>query len=194
MVILFGFGQHAKNLMDKYYVPINELEIIIDNEICKYNHKIGSVEIISWKDFLMNHENYLSDRIIIGAKNNFEDIKKIILSSETFKNEDILYIDDWIRNFMPMEQNFSYICENEEKRNLRNILDKVGGLSTDVLKNAKCLSNRDEMCKLLPKNMVSAEIGVAYGDFSRIILDYSQPKKFYAIDIFYQNLKGFLAG
>ena len=52
------------------------------------------------------------------------------------------------------------------------------------MENCKLLPNRDFALSLLPKGGIMAEVGVAYGDFSRKIIDNLCPEKFYAIDIF----------
>jgi hypothetical protein len=52
------------------------------------------------------------------------------------------------------------------------------------MKDAKLLPNREFALSLIPKGGVVAEVGVAYGDFSRLMLDYLKPSKFYAIDCF----------
>lgn len=57
-------------------------------------------------------------------------------------------------------------------------------LPNEVLTNCRVLSTREDVLKLLPKQMVVAEIGVAYGEFSRQIIDNTNPIKFYAIDYF----------
>ncbi len=55
-------------------------------------------------------------------------------------------------------------------------------LGFEHVKNAKLLINRYELLKILPKNSVVAELGVNKGDFSKQILDLTQPKKFHIID------------
>ena len=51
---------------------------------------------------------------------------------------------------------------------------------------ADCLTLPDRWCalKYMPRNAVTAEVGVAYGGFSRVILKELSPKKFYAVDVF----------
>jgi len=55
-------------------------------------------------------------------------------------------------------------------------------LEDSHIKNAKLLSNRQELLKLMPKNGIVAELGVNKGDFSQLILDLTKPKKFHLID------------
>jgi hypothetical protein len=45
------------------------------------------------------------------------------------------------------------------------------------------LTTRAELLKLVPKGGVMVEVGVFRGEFSQMILDECQPKKFYMVDI-----------
>jgi hypothetical protein len=56
-----------------------------------------------------------------------------------------------------------------------------------ALESAVLLPDRADALNYMPKNGMAAEVGVAYGDFSRKIIDSTNPKKFYAIDFFSQN-------
>jgi len=60
-------------------------------------------------------------------------------------------------------------------------------INTGALGAAILLPDRTDALKCLPKNGVVAEVGVAYGDFSRKLIDHLSPKKFYAIDYFHQS-------
>jgi precorrin-6B methylase 2 len=53
-----------------------------------------------------------------------------------------------------------------------------------LLRNCKVLSNRSEILKLIPKNLVFAEVGVALGDLSQEVLSVCESKQFIAIDLF----------
>ncbi len=50
--------------------------------------------------------------------------------------------------------------------------------------NSRVCSSREDVLQLLPKGGTIAEVGVAYGNFSRLLLDNLQPEKFIAIDSF----------
>ena len=58
----------------------------------------------------------------------------------------------------------------------------VTKLGPQNLSNTKTITSREEMLKLLPKNGVVAEIGVAFGDFSELILRNCTPAKLHLID------------
>lgn len=59
------------------------------------------------------------------------------------------------------------------------------------VQNAKLLSDREELLKLLPKNSICAEIGVNEGEFSQEIIKITSPEKLYLIDawndVFFHN-------
>ena len=50
------------------------------------------------------------------------------------------------------------------------------------IKSAKLLENRSSLLTLMKKNAIVAEIGVAEGDFSREILQITQPQKLHLVD------------
>lgn len=57
-------------------------------------------------------------------------------------------------------------------------------LPAELLENCKIYPNRQAVLPYLPKGGIIAEIGVAYGDFSEILIKELQPSKFFAIDAF----------
>jgi hypothetical protein len=57
-------------------------------------------------------------------------------------------------------------------------------LPQHLFENSKLCSSREDVLPLLPKGGVIAEVGVAYGNFSTLLLQIVQPKKFIAIDSF----------
>jgi predicted O-methyltransferase YrrM len=57
-------------------------------------------------------------------------------------------------------------------------------LPAHLLANAKVLAHRADILPMLPKGGIVAEIGVALGDFSALLLQACQPSQFAAIDIF----------
>lgn len=50
------------------------------------------------------------------------------------------------------------------------------------ISNLKTLTNREALLKQMPKDMVVAEVGVAEGDFSDLIIKYTSPKKLHLVD------------
>jgi len=60
-------------------------------------------------------------------------------------------------------------------------------IRADAFDSAALLPDRANALKYMPKHGIVAEVGVAYGDFSRKIIDALSPKKFFAIDYFSQS-------
>ena len=50
------------------------------------------------------------------------------------------------------------------------------------IKNAKLITTREELLRILPQNGVVAELGVDEGGFSQMILSINKPKKLHLID------------
>lgn len=191
MVIIYGFGQHMNTMLEEYCIPVNEIEGIIDNELCKRNIYIGDIRIVSFEDYLNNRLKYESSCIVIGAKAHFYEIKKELLDNGCCAEENILFVDDWIKDF-PRIDNFLNGAVNESRnKDLEALYAKAGLLDESVLKNAKVLRNREAACHYILPNSIVAEIGVGFGGFSKKILNISKPQKFYAIDMFSDQTRGF---
>lgn len=188
MVILFGLGSYCKEIAKKYVIPMEEIEVIIDNGLALKDEYHGKV--ISWKDYLKKKNNYHSSIIVVGSKNRFDEIREEILSSGIFEASNIIEISKWIENFYSGGVLTQYIDEIE-RCNLRSISQKNGDIPQELLAGAKLLSDRTEALKRIPQEGVAVEIGVAFGRFSEQILEIVKPKLFYAVDIFSDKTKGF---
>ena len=57
-------------------------------------------------------------------------------------------------------------------------------LPAHLLQHARVLSSREDILGFLPVDRVFVEIGVAFGDFTREILDRCRPRRMFAIDFF----------
>jgi hypothetical protein len=55
---------------------------------------------------------------------------------------------------------------------------------TNILEPRYIIETREEWLDNIPKNLVMAELGVFKGDFSKILLIKTTPKKLYLVDIF----------
>lgn len=76
-------------------------------------------------------------------------------------------------------------------KKLVRLMKEAGEIKDDLLVDAKVAANRESVLERLPKGMIAAEIGVAYGAFSEKILDTMRPRKFFAIDMFDESVTGF---
>lgn len=135
---------------------------------------------ITWQEFLQNRNKYKSDKIVIGSVVFYDEIKKIIVESKCFEEKNILYIDEWVKSFLSVDDCLQRKTQSIQPVEIRN----------EKLANARLLANRTEALKEMPLNMITAEVGVAYGDFTEKILEIMKPAKFYAIDIFQNVRKG----
>lgn len=57
-------------------------------------------------------------------------------------------------------------------------------LTAEHMKHCVTLASRIDALEMIPRGGVIAEVGVAYGSFSQILINKLKPKKFHAIDIF----------
>ncbi len=60
---------------------------------------------------------------------------------------------------------------------------RPGGASAEVLKNRK--KRGPLIDRFLPKHSIGAELGVLKGDFSRVLLEFSEPRELHLIDPWY---------
>ena len=87
------------------------------------------------------------------------------------------------------------------KRSIKKLLSRMGytvikttlpevedmipvSLPARLLENSTVCGSREEVLQRLPKGGIIAEVGVAYGNFSALLLEQLQPEKFIAIDTF----------
>ena len=156
--------------------------MIIDNALSKYEAYHGRV--ISWEEYLLKREEYHSKQLVIGAQYRFNEIKEGVLASGLFEEADIIGIEKWAENNFSEKQLLGWYIDEQECMNLRHISEQVGRIPQEQLKDAMVLCSRYEALERLPKGGRVAEIGVAYGDFSKEILTKIKPEKFYAVDLF----------
>lgn len=186
-MILYGFGKEANRLFSKYAVPNNELEVIIDNN----GNGQWISKVISWDEFVKNKDNYSSNIICIGVINAYKEIYEQIKASGLFREENIIKLSEWIAKYPLHNSLLSEKCKLHKYEEMKAKTFEVGDIESKLLRKAKVLANRYEVLDLIPKNGVVAEVGVAFGGFSKYILEKLQPKEFYAIDMYDEQLKGF---
>ncbi len=85
------------------------------------------------------------------------------------------------------------LCENPDgrSRKVKEVWSTIPAIPQKALENSRVLYNRETALQFLPKGGITAEIGVATGGFSRKILDILKPDKFYAIDMYSENIDHF---
>lgn len=82
------------------------------------------------------------------------------------------------------QEMYDFLEKERNKKMQRSLIMASPEIPISLLSSAKLLPNRLELIKMLPKNTIVTEVGVAFGDFSNLILNTMQPTKFVAIDIF----------
>lgn len=109
MVILYGFGDYARNILRQSSFLCSEIEVIIDENLSK-QHK----DIISWDYFLENKDKYKSNIIVIGVNyaDIFSEIENNIIKSDVFDKRNVWTIERWRK-------------ESRESNNVLNLLDKI---------------------------------------------------------------------
>ncbi|MXU64542.1 class I SAM-dependent methyltransferase [Oceanomicrobium pacificus] len=60
---------------------------------------------------------------------------------------------------------------------------EVAELEPGMLEGARLLPTREELISLLPPDAVGAEIGVAFGDFTKRLLEIARPSELHLIDL-----------
>ena len=142
---------------------------------------------MSYADFLRKKQAFCAEKIVIGSKNAYAEIKKSILDSGAFMENDILYIDDWAQRF-PKRVDLFEVSPLSPRPPVVNMIPQK------LLSNAKLYAERTLPVYDIPKGGVIAEIGVALGEFSEKLLKIIQPRFFYAVDMFSDKTKGFWGG
>ncbi|KFZ36538.1 hypothetical protein HR45_15495 [Shewanella mangrovi] len=83
-----------------------------------------------------------------------------------------------------------YVSLNNYYRKLNiSKIPKVS-LSGESIKNTKLITNRKELLRLMCKDGVVAELGVANGEYTSSILNINRPKKLHLIDIWQSERYG----
>lgn len=178
-VILWGAGSNSERLLRKYYFPLKLIEGIIDNDDKKQGENFFGKEI-ALPDVL---DSMKSELILIGTNMYYEDVKKQIEDMNIDKS--VMSLEKYLENYPDRNDEISLIRYNnkiEEQLNCR--LASIGRIPMCYMENARLLSSRYDAIDLMPKKMIVAEIGVAYGDFSDYMIRHMEPDHFYAIDFF----------
>lgn len=189
MVALCGFGEHAKDVLKNSPVSMDAIDIIVDRNIKEEQQFAdGEKKIISYDRL---REIYISEisKAIIGTSHKFYDEIYAILSNMGIEETKIVGIDDWVNQLY--EGCMNTLVERDE---FLNMVRKCKQIPRASVKKARCFSSREDALYMIPQNGICAEIGVAYGDFSRKIIDIVNPQMFYAIDCYPENISGIWPG
>ena len=189
MYVLYGCGQYLRAIVDQYDIPCDNISAIIDNELAKRVDESGIIPIISAKQYFS--KRFRNEEIfVICAKTRYKEILDDLLSNGV-KEQNIIYIDEWVARYSKTKDKLREFVNRVEDEFIEKKCAEVGLIHSTLLREARVFSNREYALELIPTNAVVAEVGVAFGDLSRIIIDKSSPKEFYALDVFSDKTKGF---
>ena len=79
------------------------------------------------------------------------------------------------------------VCQYKIEESKVSYLHEYLTLPQEKIDGCKLLVDRKSALSCLEKNLVVAEVGVAFGGFTRKLLDIMKPRKFYAIDYFFAD-------
>jgi hypothetical protein len=162
-ICIYGLGNYFNNNVFEDSEILQETVCLCDSKTegisseTKYGKPIISPEILKEKV-----DNGEVDKIVIANMKNRFEIGSKILS---------LGIN---QNIITMLEQYSY----------QNNTLKTRCINSEALKSSVILRNRNIALDYMPKNAITAEIGVAIGGFSSEILKRMNPQKFYALDLF----------
>lgn len=173
-VILWGIGEHTQYVFAQYAFPIDMIEIVVDSKC------VGE----SFYGFVVQHPSVIIDSnldtIIIGSTKYYDEIKTNI--ELLYSNKKVKCIDE-VLEYMPTKW-CKFSSQIADSKSLVEKMNLVGNINPEGIKNTRVLNHRDTALEYIPKGGIVGEIGVAYGDFSKKIIDVTKPKHFYAIDFF----------
>lgn len=186
-IVLYAWGGHAKNMLAQYRVPVSKIESVIDNSPEKAREFLegSGIQVFTWKEFV-ERGNFCNCQIVISSFLHQEEIKEQLLNSGLFHEDQIVYIDEWCSKVVGEERADAYWMRDQYKR-----LKDMPKIKESALKNAVVVSDRISAIKRMRKGVIAAEVGVAFGDLSEKIFEIMQPEKFYGIDVFQEDIKGF---
>lgn len=178
-VAICGVGKAFLRYFDNYKMwSGDEIVCFVDKnpQIDKLPDEYKTVEFGTY-DILKNRD---IDLFIIGSTRQY---KEVLLSIKSVVGQEI--------NVMSIGE--YTLIENPYGRQakVKEVWSTIPSIPGTALSEAKVIFNRASALDLLPKGGVVAEVGVATGTFSKLILDTMNPSKFYAIDIFSDKTEGF---
>lgn len=95
-------------------------------------------------------------------------------------------LKDFLRNIVKKRFHFKdynqYLVEFKDNRKFNDELIPKYDLERKHIINTQVLLNRRELLNKMPKDAICAEIGVNEGDFSKLILNITNPSKLHLID------------
>jgi len=174
-VVIWGAGNYCKKVLTNNPIDIRTIVAIIDTDTNKQGNFYQGIEIVS-PDKLCE---LTFDEILVAIVD--RSVVKTVF--EQVKEYRARHIDDYLKELCEFNSMLrkDYILEHDR---LVQMMREIRTINREALKNAKICTSREEILEYMPKGSVCAEVGVAYGDFTKKILSIMKPKKFHAVDLF----------
>ncbi|WP_438864927.1 class I SAM-dependent methyltransferase [Neptunicella sp.] len=173
MLKVYLYGASKKGFDNLFPLSLNfQVLGFIDSNKDKRNSEFSGLPVYHYTDL----KSLEFDKIIITSSyaNEIESILDKINIHEYINVDDLNQVKKIQEKIKTQHQLY--------KRENLNKIPKVP-LNSNLIKNTRLLTNRRELLNELPKNGVVAELGVANGDFTQEILEYSTPEKLHLVDI-----------
>jgi len=177
--IIYGLGQHFWNNVEFLSSVIEDTIALCDADTTKLEYLLPlNLPLIAPEQIQSTISNAGGNiKVYICTTNFYNDIFDILTQKLKIPPEDIAPLptpEPAPLKLLSLKRNFF-----------------MGGppvpIRADAFDSAILLPDRADALNYMPKNGIVAEVGVAYGDFSRKIIDALSPQKFYAIDYFHKN-------
>lgn len=186
-VVIWGIGEHCKNILSAYCVAMKDIVCFVDSNEELHNTVFCRKNVIAPEELkLQNFDAIVLSPVSETVRAEITEQLKEILGSEI----SAIYIDDFAKQYGKtstkeiLSEKADY---NIERLKLVDILTSTPPIDNKLLENAKLVSTRQDILKYMPKNAIVAEVGVAYGEFTKKILSIMKPQKFYAVDYYSQD-------
>jgi len=162
----YGLGQYFHYCIERKPELLREIVLLCDKDPDKWGKELFGKHIVSPKE-LANFKDEFSS-VLVFTPFFYEEIRKELTQTHGFLENEI--------KLQPLD-NLHLQKKNEYR-------SRFEPLQESVLQGAHILPDRTAALKFMPKYAICCEVGVAYGDFSKLILEIMSPKKFYAIDYY----------
>ena len=178
--VIWGTGIHCVNTINNSTLNLDDVVAFTDSNKEKWGEFFFNKRIIPPEEIF----KYDFNTIIIGSRKHYDEIYKVLIHKFNIKNDIIESIDKYA--LLSEKQEDTHLVEYRAQK-----IDSITSIPSSCLLNTRVLFNREAALDYIPQHTIVAEVGVAFGDFSRKIIDIIKPNKFYAIDFFDENIPGF---
>lgn len=184
-ILVWGIGIHTKKILEENRFLLKYITAFIEKDRSKCNTTYLGRDVIPIDKITA----YPHDFILVGTERYKDEILKIL--KQHFSFEKSFYIDDFLDNLNDFMSEFISCLPGEIERNrILNMALTTNQIPSERLQRTRVLSDRVEALHYMPKGGIVAEVGVAYGDFTKHILNQIKPQKMYAIDYYNGNNPG----